>query len=197
MSADIVLDVLRRSDPARELAPLVADARARVRAAIVAAPLPSARPRLRRSLALAAVAVAMLAAGGWTVYETVFAGPTAQDVRSDFAAVTRTIPLPPGARWRTPSLEEQGVYPGPQARMIAILQATCAWFAYWRAGDGAQRLSALHAEARIRILMPVHREPEDAGGFDASSFGAFDAIVAAQQRGDPAPTSSYLRANCG
>jgi hypothetical protein len=140
----------------------------------------------------------VLAAGGWTVYETVFAGPTAQDVRGDFAEVTRTIPLPPGAHWRLPDLDERGVYPGPQARTIALLQATCAWFGFWRGGDQAQRVSALRAEARIRTLMPVHREgmPEDAGGFDVTSFQAFDAIMAAQRRGDPAPTASYLRANC-
>jgi hypothetical protein len=46
--------------------------------------------------------------------------------------------------------------------------------------------------------MPVHREgmSEDAGGFDATSFKVYDAIVATQRRGDPAPTASYLRANC-
>jgi hypothetical protein len=38
--------------------------------------------------------------------------------------------------------------------------------------------------------------PEDAGGFDASSFRSYNAIMAAQRRGDPAPTVSYLRANC-
>jgi hypothetical protein len=198
MPADAVLDLLRRHDPASGLEPLDPGGRERVRAAIVAAPLPRSRPRLRRAALVAAVAAAVLAAGGWTLYETVFAGPTAQDVRSDFGRVTRTIPLPPGARWHVPDLDEQGVYPGPQARMIALLQATCAWFGYWRQGGPGERASALGAESRIRALMPVHREgmPEDAGGFDATSLRAYDAIVAAQRRGDPAPTDSYLRANC-
>jgi hypothetical protein len=198
MPAEAVLELLRRNDPARGLEPLDAAARERVRAAIVAAPLPRPRPRFGRAVLVAAVAAAVLAAGGWTLYKAVFAGPTAQDVRSDFARVTRTIQLPPGARWRVPSLDEQGVYPGPQARIIALLQATCAWFAYWRTGDAGERASALSAETRIRGLMPVHREgmSEDAGGFDATSFQAYDAIVAAQRRGDPAPTAVYLRANC-
>jgi hypothetical protein len=198
MSADAVLELLRRSDPARELPPLDAGSRERVRAAVVAAPLRSARPRVRRALVVAGVAAAVLAACGWTLYETVFAGPTAQDVQSEFRVVTRAVPLPPGAHWRVPRLDEHGVYPGPQARMIAVLQATCAWFDYWRAGDPQQRALALRAEGRIRALMPVHRAgaSEDAGGFDASSFDAYDAIVAAQRQGDPAPTAGYLRANC-
>jgi hypothetical protein len=198
MPAEAVLELLRRNDPAQGLEPLDAAAHERVRAAIVAAPLLPPRPRFGRAVLVAAVAAAVLAAGGWTLYEAVFAGPTAQDVRSDFARVTRTIPLPPGARWRVPDLDERGLYPGPQARTIALLQATCAWFAYWRAGDVGERASALRAETRIRTLMPVHREgmSEDAGGFDATSFQAYDAIVAAQRQGDPAPTASYLRANC-
>lgn len=198
MPADAVLDLLQRHDPARRLEPLDAAGRERVRAAIVAAPLPRSRPRRRRVALVAAVAAVLLAAGGWTLYQTVFAGPTAQDVRDDFARVTRTIPLPPASRWHVPDLDERGVYPGPQARMIALLQATCAWFGYWRAGDPAERTAALGGEARIRELMPLHREgmPEDAGGFDVTSFQAYDAIVAAQRRGDPSPTAQYLRANC-
>jgi hypothetical protein len=199
MPADAATDLLRRNDPARGLEPLDAAALERVRAAIVAAPLPRSRPVARRVLLVAAISAAVFAVGGWTLYETVFAGPTARDVRSDFAAVTRTIPLPPGARWHAPVLDEQGVYPGPAARTIALLQATCAWFGYWREADSAERASALRAEARIRELMPVHRAgmPEDADGFDSTSFEAYDAIVAAQHRGDPAPTDTYLRANCG
>jgi hypothetical protein len=199
MPADAVLELIERHDPARGLEPLDAAARERLCAAIVSAPLPRSRPRRRRAVLVGAVAAAVLAAGGWTLYETVLGDPTAQDVRADFARVTRAIPLPPGAHWRVPDLDEQGVYPGPQARMIALLQSTCAWFAYWRAGDHpGERESALRVEGRIRTLMPVHREgmPEDAGGFDATSFQAYDAIVAAQRRGDPAPTTSYLRANC-
>jgi hypothetical protein len=200
MPADAVLGLLRRHDPARALEPLDTAARDRLRATIVAAALRRSRRRVHRAVLVGAVAAVVLAAGGWTLYETVFAGPTAADVRTDFAQVMRTIPLPPGAHFRVPDLDEQGVYPEPetQARVNALLQATCAWFSYWRAGDPGARASALRAETRIRALMPVHREgmPEDAGGFDVTSFQAYDAIVAAQRRGDGAPTAEYLRANC-
>jgi hypothetical protein len=50
----------------------------------------------------------------------------------------------------------------------------------------------------LRGLMPVHRagDSEGAGGFDASSLAAWDALVAHAAAGDPALARQYLRANC-
>ena len=57
---------------------------------------------------------------------------------------------------------------------------------------------AVHGMRELRAVMPVHRpgDSEDAGGFDASSLDAWDALVAGAAAGDPTLPRQYLRANC-
>jgi len=197
MPAD-VLDLLRRSDPARGLEPFAG--REALLRSILAAPVPRTRPSRRLLVVAVGLALAACIAGGWTAYQAVF-GPTANDVRRDFAVVTRDIPLPPGATWREPSLDEQGIYPGPAALMTALLQATCAWTSDWNAayaaGDTARMRADAAGFAEVRRRMPLHRGTlEDTGGFDAGSLAAYDALLAGMAHGRPALVRQYLRANC-
>jgi len=197
MPAD-VLDLLRRSDPARGLEPFAG--REALLGSILAEAKPAPRPTRRLLVAFAALAAVACLAGGWTVYRAVF-GPTASDVRRDFAVVTRDIPLPPGATWSEPSLDEQGIYPGPAALMMALFQATCAWTSDWNAayaaGDTARMRADAAGFAEVRRRMPLHRGTlEDTGGFDAASLQAYDAMLTGMAHGRPALVRQYLRANC-
>jgi hypothetical protein len=198
MPAD-VLDLLRRSDPARGLEPFAG--REALLGSIVST-RPERAPRPRRGLLVAFALLAAVAclAGGWTVYRAVF-GPTANDVRRDFAVVTRDIPLPPGVAWTDPDLDEQGIYPGPAALMMALFQATCAWTSDWNAayaaGDTARMRADAEGFAEVRRRMPLHRGTlEDTGGFDAASLAAFDAMLADMRAGRPGSVRQELRANC-
>jgi hypothetical protein len=205
MPAD-VLALVRAHDPARTLAPATPEEREGLRRSVVATPTAPYRRARRRPLRAAALVVAAtvaalaLAAAGWAVYASVFGTPA--QVRREFAAETARIPLPPGAWWRAPDLDEHGLYGGRAGRMAALGQATCAWFGYWdrgfRRGDGTQTRAAVAGFGHVRALMPLHPDgaPEDVGGYDAGSLAALDRILAAQRAGEPGPTEQYLRANC-
>jgi hypothetical protein len=137
-----------------------------------------------------------LAAGGWALQSAVFS--TSETVRDDFADVTTAIPLPPGAAWQGPSLDEDALYGQRAALMLALGQASCAWLEYWSDGDSAQRAEALTGLRQVRALMPLHRpgEPEEAGGYDAGSLRFFDRMIAEAGRGETATVEQYLAANC-
>jgi hypothetical protein len=201
------LERLWAHDPARGLSPLDRVQRDRLRHAIAVTPVHATvalRPnRVRRPavVLVAATAGALLfATAGWAVYETVFS--TAAQVRDDFAVWSDRIELPPGAAWQRPSLEEQGLYGLRAAQMIALDQATCAWFRYWEHGfersDSVRMRAAAVGAARVRAAMPPHPAgaPEEAGGYDASALDAVDAIIAEQRLGRARLTEQYLRANC-
>jgi hypothetical protein len=202
MPAPDVLELLREHDLARGLQPATAEARERLRRSIVAAPAPAPPSvrRLRRSrarLALAAAALALvLTTGGWAFYSAVLDTP--ETVQDDFADVTETIPLPPGASWEQPKLDGDALYGRRAALMIALGQATCAWLGYWSEGDSAQRAQALAGFRQVRALMPLHRdgEPEEAGGYDAGSLAYVDSLIAEAERGQAATVEQYLAANC-
>src|SRR4051794_13673365 len=163
MRADDVLDLVRAHDPAAELPPVDPARRETLRLRVLSTPLPDAARRRRRPQRLLAVAVGcvmslLLAGAGWAIHARMFL--SASEVRSDFRAETASIPLPPGARWTTPSLDEAGVYAGPAAKMYALDRATCAWLAYWNDGferrDEAQMTDARAGFVRVRALMPLH-----------------------------------------
>jgi hypothetical protein len=73
------LDILRRLDPARAIAPADAGARGALRRQIVAVPIrpPARRPRRRRATVLAAAAATLLAVGIGAVWATGVLGPVA------------------------------------------------------------------------------------------------------------------------
>jgi hypothetical protein len=200
MPAPDVLELLREHDPARALRPAPAEARERLRRSIVASPAPARtrsarRPRGRIALVAAALALA-LAGGGWAVYAAVFDTP--ETVRDELAELTRTIPLPPGASWEEPKLNEDALYGQQAALMFAVGQATCAWLGYWSEGDSAQRTQALAGFRKVRALMPLHPAgaPEDGGGYEAASLRYFDMLIAEAKRGEAGTVEKYLAANC-
>jgi hypothetical protein len=113
------------------------------------------------------------------------------------------IPLPPGSEWNAPNLDEQALYAGPAAKMYALAQATCSWFAYWdqghREGDRSQTAAARTGFARVRTMMPVHQpgSSEDTGGYDAGSLAFLDRLARDQRADAGRSTEQYLAANCG
>jgi len=199
MPAPDVLELLRRTDPAGELQPVAADARERLRQAIVAEqapPSPRRAPRRRARLVLVAAALALIvSAGAWGVYNSLDSPET---VRSEFEDATRTIPLPPGAAWADPNLDENGWYGQRAGLMHALYQAECAWLRYWEEGDEAQKAEALTGYRQVRALMPLHPEgaSEDVGGFSAGSLRFVDEMIAEAARGDGTNVRQHLRANC-
>lgn len=201
---DDVITLIRRHDPATHLRPLPsADATAmRGRILRSAVPRTSSRRRRRPLVLAAAVAVAALA-GAATVYSSIPGDDHAPSVNRQFAAITKTIDLPPGAHWRPLHLPADVLYGRRFALIAAIGQAQCAWYANWNSAaaagnDGAVRHS--YAEAlTLRRMMPLHPAgaSEDAGGYDKSSLRATDREIAAAHRGDFTLLEQYLRANCG
>ena len=200
MPAPDVLELLRKHDPARGLPPASTTARETLRRSIVTVPIAeprrrASRPRGRIALAAAVLALA-LAAGGWALQAAIF--DTASTVRDDFADVTATIPLPPGAAWQSPSLDGDALYGRQAALMLALGQASCAWLDYWNEGNTSQQAEALTGLRRIRALMPLHEAgaQEEAGGYDAASLRYFDRLIAEAERGESRTVEQYLAANC-
>jgi hypothetical protein len=199
MPAPDVLELLRSTDPARELQPASAEARERLRQAIVVVPAqtgPRRAPRRRARLVLVAVALALIvSAGAWGVYSSLDSPET---VRSEFEDATRAIPLPPGAAWEDPNLDENGWYGQQAGLMHALWQAECAWWRYWDEGDAAQKAEALAGFRRVRALMPLHPDgaSEDVGGFSSESLRFIDRMIAEAERGDGTNVRQFLLANC-
>jgi hypothetical protein len=202
MSVESSIELLRAQDPARSLPVLPVDARDRLRAQIVGTS-PRRRPARRRFVVALAIGAAALlfAATGWAIHERFF--QTSADVRSDFATVTANIALPPGAVWKTPNLDDQGLYAGTRAaEVLAYLQATCAWFSYWdeahKAGATARMGSAVAGFVLVRTTMPLHPDgaTEDVGGFDKGTLALYDRVIAEQRARNATLTEQYLRANC-
>jgi hypothetical protein len=199
MPAPDVLELLRRTDPARELQPASEDARERLRQAILAEPVPAPTrraPRRRARLVLVAAALALIvSAGAWGVYNTLDSPET---VRDEFEDATKTIPLPPGAAWEDPNLDENGWYGQQAGLMHALYQAECAWWRYWDEGDAAQKAEALAGFRQVRALMPLHPDgaSEDVGGYSAELLRSIDSMIAEAARGDGTTVRQYLRANC-
>lgn len=119
-------------------------------------------------------------------------------MRSDFEDVTKTIPLPPGATWKDPNLDENGLYGQRAGLMHALYQAECAWWRYWDEGDAAQKAEALAGFRQVRTLMPLHPDgaSEDVGGYDDSSLRFIDQMIAEAARGDGTNVRQFLLANC-
>jgi hypothetical protein len=202
MSVESSLELLRGQDPAHTLPALPVHARERLLAQIVAGS-PRKRPARRRLVVALAVGAAALlfAATGWAIRQGFF--QTAADVRSDFATVTTNIALPSGAVWKTPNLDDQGLYAGTRAaEVLAYLQATCAWLSYWdeahKTGATARMRSAVAGFVLVRAAMPFHADgaSEDVGGFDQGTLTLYDRVIAQQRANDATLTVQYLRANC-
>lgn len=195
-----VIELVREQDPARDLQPMTREARERLRRSIVVTPVPgsarTARRRYGRIAFVAAVVALGLAAAGWNFYSSVLDKP--ETVRTEFAEVTTTIPLPPGGSWEQPNLQKDALYGRRAALVIALDQATCAWLGYWSDGKPAQRAEAISGFKQVRALMPLHPAgaPEEVGGFDVSSLRAYDQIIADMGRADPTRVEQYLTANC-
>ncbi len=200
---DDVTTLIRRHDPAAQLRPLPsADATAmRDRILRSAVPRTSSRRRRRPLLLAATVAVAVLA-GAATVYSSIPGDDHAPTVNRQFAAITKTIDLPPGAHWKPLHLPADALYGQRFALIAAIGQAQCAWYAHWNSAAAAGNDAAAqrsYAEAlTLRRMMPLHPAgaSEDAGGYDQSSLRATDREIAAAHRGDFTLVRQYLRANC-
>ena len=96
-----VITLLRRHDPAAALRPLPEAEAGAMRDVILGSPTAAQGRRLRRRWPLAAVAAAAVAlVGGATVYSSIAGDDAAPTVRRQYAAVKRTIDLPPGVHWR-------------------------------------------------------------------------------------------------
>ena len=198
-----VITLLRRQDPAAALRPLSETEAGRMRDAIMRSPATVPGRRLPRRWPVAAVAAAAVAlVGGATVYSSIAGDDTAPTVRREYAAVKRTIDLPPGVHWRRLELPANAAFGQSFALEFALGQAQCAWYGHWiaaaRAGD-APGVARSYAEAvRLRRMMPLHRagQMEDAGGYTRGSLVATDREIAAARRGDFALLRRYLRANC-
>jgi hypothetical protein len=123
-------------------------------------------------------------------------------VRREYAAVKRTIDLPPGAHWRPLSLPANAVFGKNFALELAIGQAQCAWYGHWRTaartGDDAAVARSYSEALQLRRMMPLHRpgQLEDAGGYTRGSLRVTDREIAAAHRGDFALVSRFLLANC-
>ncbi len=200
---DDVITLIRRHDPAAQLRPLPAADATAMRDRIVrsAGPRTSLRRR-RRPLVLATAAAVAALAGAATVYSAIPGDDHAPTVNRQFAAVTRTIDLPPGAHWKPLHLPAGALYGRRFALIAAVGQAQCAWYAHWNSAAAAGNDAAVqrsYAEAlTLRRMMPLHPAgaSEDAGGYDPSSLRATDREIAAAHRGDFALVRQYLRANC-
>jgi hypothetical protein len=198
-----VITLLRRHDPAAALRPLPESEAGAMRAAVLGSPAAAHGRRLRRRWPIAAVAAAAVAlVGGATVYSSIAADDTAPTVRREYAAVKRTIDLPPGAHWRTLSLPANAVFGKGYALTFALGQAQCAWYGHWiaaaRSGDDAGVARSYTEAVRLRRMMPLHRagQLEDAGGYTRGTLRVTDRQIAAARRGDFAPLRQFLRANC-
>jgi hypothetical protein len=203
---DDLMNVIARHDPAASLRPLPEAAVRSMRDGILGSTLGSTPERKvsRRRwpvVVAAAVAVAGLAAAA-TVYSSIPGDDHAPTVRQQFAAVTKTIELPPGAHWRPLDLPADALYGQRFALIAAIGQAQCAWYSHWSsaaaAGNQAITAQSYAAALRLRRMMPLHPAgaSEDAGGYDRSSLRATDREIAAAHRGDFSLLKHDLRANC-
>jgi len=202
MPAD-VLDLLRAADPASAQAedPVV---RERARAAVLATPVRPARRRVttrgRLVLVAAALAAALVAFGGWTLYSSLVTGP--ESALDEFHATQAKLTLPPGATWTEPTYPADALYGRYMGLITALDQATCAWFSEWdsaaSAGDRDRVDAAEAAVARIRGLMPAHEDgaPEEAGGYDIASLAHFDGLIRRAQAGRLGGVRQYVKANC-
>jgi hypothetical protein len=201
MAADLT-HLLRGADPIRQMPVADPDEAERLRRAIVAGPVrPAGRRSSRRPVLALALAALLILAAGFTVYRAALGGSTPDEVQTSFESVQKQVPLPPGASWRPLDLPRDVIFAGDADRaalMMALDQAQCAWFRYWRDGDAAERADAVVGMRRLRTLMPLHKEgqSEDAGGFDAASLQAYDGWVTAAAAGDGTGIRDYLRANC-
>ena len=114
--------------------------------------------------------------GAGAVYSSVAGDDHAPTVEAQFAAITGTIALPPGAHWRQLDLPQNALYGQQFALMAAVGQAQCAWYSHWNAaasaGDSAAVAQSYAAALALRKRMPQHPAgaSEDAGGYDAARW---------------------------
>lgn len=201
---DDVITLLRRHDPAARLRPMPETAAQAMRDQIVHAPPVRTARRRRRRLTLLAVAAAVMTLGAATaVYSSISGDDSASTVQAQYAAVTRTIQLPPGAHWKALDLPPNSVFGREFALQAAVGQAQCAWYSTWIAaatsGDHAL-VTRSYAHARtLRAMMPLHPAgaPEDAGGYDRGTLQMVDREISTAHRGDFRLLRQDLRANCG
>jgi len=200
-----VITLLRRHDPAAGLRPLPETEAGAMRDAILRSPAtaPGRRVRRGRRWSLAAVAAAAVTlVGGAAVYSSITSDDTAPTVRREYAAVKRTIDLPPGAHWRPLSLPANSLFGKRFALTFAIGQAQCAWYGHWVAaaesGDAAGVTRSYAEAVQLRRMMPLHRagQLEDAGGYTRGTLVATDREISAAHRGDFRLLRQFLRANC-
>jgi hypothetical protein len=208
-----VMDRMRAADRARAGESLSDEHRARLLAASVvrrAEPAPRVnrlRGRAPRRALLLAGLVALASAGVGTA-AGVFSGQSGREVREDYAAVTRRVPMPPGYRWGGADAPDTvdgvgAVYAGRNAAlMTATAQALCAWWDAWlraHARDDAAGMRAALA-GHDKVLAMVPRAPrdgsEDAGGSDPTYFAAEHALVDDARAGRPGNIRSSVAINC-
>ena len=195
-----LIERLRYADPARRARPLTDERRARLLAAS-AARRDQPNPRLgrahrrapRRAVLLASM-LPLTCAGVGTASVILF-GQSGRQVRDDYAAVTRHVPLPRGYRWPGADASDtvdgvRAVYAGRNtALMHATLQATCAWWDAWLRAHAPRDAAGMHAALaghdEVIALIPRHRptDSEDAGGADASWFAAERELAADTRAG--------------
>jgi hypothetical protein len=203
--SDDLMTRLRAADPA----PAEHDANddallAQILASDRGAPAPRRRTRRRRVLILVPVAALLVAGAAFAGLKVVGGGAsTANQVRDDYAVVTKSIPLPPGYRWPGLNLEDDSVYGNPAALVYAAGQAECAWWDAWlvaRAhGDRTAQDAALRGSIHNLAISPRHPEgaSENVGGLDSGTVAYRQRLIRSARADNPTPIRRELKLNCG
>jgi hypothetical protein len=122
---------------------------------------------------------------------------TAKDVLADIKASKGTVPLPPGAVWRSIEVDESGAYGASWGRSMIEFQAACAWFqALVVAHASGDRAAIAASEPTVRAV-PTWVTFSDPTLIDAGSRDHIAALVTAALDGDDDDMRSFIAANCG
>ena len=204
MNADI-LDTLRAADPAQDMPETEADDREQLRRAIVATPVdPRRRPRRertrRRLVTVVAVGGALIILCGGAVYATTVMLPaipespvpvfrTYEQVRGDYYAWTKKIPLPPGVKWPKFGMRRRNsTYGEAQGAIDAQQIATGLWarecIAAIKAGNAQRAATAIDWLANFRDNMPNHKGlSENQAGYNQNDIDSLSTAIAAAKEG--------------
>ena len=122
---------------------------------------------------------------------------TAREVLADIEAAKATVPLPPGAVWRSIEVDESGAYGASSGRSMIEFQAACAWFqALVVAHAYGDRAAIAASEPTVRAV-PTWVTFTDPTLIDAASRDHIAALVTAAVAGDDDEMRSFIAANCG
>jgi hypothetical protein len=225
MSAD-VLSAMHRADPAASMPADDCVRREETLRSILASdpaepglrdPAPRTRARHRATVLLVA-ALVVVASACATVAATRLLHPapanfahvpsapprdallTLRQVKAEYRAWQRKLPLPPGATWNrivVPKRQRHDFWGGNSGVMLAVDQAIGKWAAEWVAAADAHDRNRMAAAAgaltRLSEIMPVWKEglTENQGGFDQSDVDELRAAIADGEAGGLGSISYY------